>query len=251
MNSRRLIYSPGIQLILIDQTTRNAIQPVQFFRTIGTLGFPEWVTRGGVTPRPLFPVHPNQRTSPDWAGSCRARSSKTGGHALMKSHLHQRRSGFSSAAHLGWRDSAQSLNKMRTRGRRVKAIAEILGLVGHQSFAEFHDAHGVRWYAVIGKDEFSDPEIAAADNSPDRKTLLVWLDESALLNVAPTADPLARLRIIKHSILAVDFMFDLEIARVRSIPMALQRHPHGSIIHLDLPPTLTAIIFEPLNALCR
>jgi hypothetical protein len=27
-------------------------------------------------------------------------------------------------------------------------------------------------------------------------------------------------------------MFDLEIARVRSIPMALQRHPHGSIIHL-------------------
>jgi hypothetical protein len=31
-------------------------------------------------------------------------------------------------------------------------------------------------------------------------------------------------------------MFDLEIARVRSIPMALQRHPHGSIIHLTLPP---------------
>jgi hypothetical protein len=43
------------------------------------------------------------------------------------------------------------------------------------------------------------------------------------------------LRIIKHSILAVDFMLDLEIARVRSIPMALQRHPHGSIIHLNLP----------------
>jgi hypothetical protein len=29
-------------------------------------------------------------------------------------------------------------------------------------------------------------------------------------------------------------MFDLEIARVRSIPMALQRHPHGSIIHLNI-----------------
>jgi hypothetical protein len=38
-------------------------------------------------------------------------------------------------------------------------------------------------------------------------------------------------------------MFDLEIARVRSIPMALQRRPHGSIIHLNLPPT-------PLNSLC-
>src|SRR6266404_9481327 len=140
---------------------------------------------------------------------------------------------------------------MLTRGRRVKPIGEILRFVGHQSFAEFHDAHRVRWLAVIGQYEFSDPEIAAADNSPDRKTLLIWLDESALLNVVPAADPLARLRIVKHSILAVDFMFDLEITRVRSIPMALQRHPHGSIIHLNLPPSLPAVISGPLNSLCR
>src|SRR5712692_5702687 len=134
---------------------------------------------------------------------------------------------------------------MRTGGCRVKPIGEILRFVGHQSFAEFHDANGVRWYAVIGKYEFSDPEIAAADNSPDRKTLLVRLDCSALLNVVPAADPLARLRIVKHGILAVDFMFDLEIARVRSIPMALQRHPHSSIIHLNLPPTLPATVRRP------
>jgi hypothetical protein len=31
-------------------------------------------------------------------------------------------------------------------------------------------------------------------------------------------------------------MFDLEIARVRSIPMALQRRPRSSIIHLNLHP---------------
>src|SRR4051794_38789375 len=139
---------------------------------------------------------------------------------------------------------------MRTGGCRVKPISEILRFVGHQSFAKFHDAHCVRRYAVIGKHEFSDPEIAAADNSSDRKTLLVWLNEATFLNVVPAANPLARLRIIKHSILAIDFMFDLEIARVRSIPMALQRHPHGSIIHLNLPPTLPAIISGPLNSLC-
>src|SRR5947209_10947235 len=110
---------------------------------------------------------------------------------------------------------------MCTRGCGFKSRSEILRFVGHQSFAEFHDAHRVRWYAVIGKYEFGDPEIAAADNSPDRKTLVVWLDESALLNVMPAADPLARLRIIEHGILAIDFMFDVEIARVRSIPMAL------------------------------
>src|SRR3979411_71959 len=138
---------------------------------------------------------------------------------------------------------------MRTRGCGVKPVGEILRFVDHQSFAEFHDAHRVRWYAVIGKHEFSDPEIAAADNSPDRETLLVWLDDAALLNVVPPADPLARLWIIKHSILAVDFVFDIEIARVRSIPMALQRHPHGSIIHLNLPPALPAIISGSLRRL--
>src|SRR5206468_8669842 len=117
---------------------------------------------------------------------------------------------------------------------------DILRLVGRQSVAEFHDADRVGWYAVIGQDEFGDPEIAAADNSPDRKTLPVRLDESALLNVVPAADPLARLRIIEHGILAVDFVFGLEIARVRGIPVALQRRPHGLIVHRNLPPTLPA-----------
>src|SRR4051812_44470697 len=84
-------------------------------------------------------------------------------------------------------DLAQPLDKMRTRGGRVKPVGEILRFVGHQSFAELHDAHRVRGYAVIGKHELSDPEIAAADNSPDRKALVVRLDEPALLNVAPAA----------------------------------------------------------------
>src|SRR6267154_454201 len=122
---------------------------------------------------------------------------------------------------------------MRTRGCGIKPVGEILRFVGHQSFAELHDAHRVRRYAVIGQYEFGDPEIAAADNSPDRKTLLVWLDEPALLNVVPAADPLARLRIIEHGILAVDFMFDLEIARVGSSPVALQGPPHSFILHLN------------------
>src|ERR1700730_14599500 len=123
---------------------------------------------------------------------------------------------------------------MRTRGCRVKPVGEILRFVDHQSFAKFHDAHRVRWYAVIGQHEFSDAEIATADNSPDRKALVVRLHESALSNIVPAADPLARLWIIKHGVLAIDFMFGLEIAGVRSLPMALQRRPHGSIVHLNL-----------------
>jgi hypothetical protein len=37
-----------------------------------------WVNRVGLTPRPLFPVHPNQRTSqdrPGWSVSCQKRKS--------------------------------------------------------------------------------------------------------------------------------------------------------------------------------
>jgi hypothetical protein len=82
---------------------------------------------------------------------------------------------------------------------------------------------------------FSNPEIAASNNSPDRKALLIWLDESTLLDVMPTADLLARLRINKHGILAVDFMLDIEIVSVRSIPVTLQRKPHGLIIHVNPP----------------
>src|SRR5580658_1150576 len=104
---------------------------------------------------------------------------------------------------------------MRTRGRWVKSVGEVLRLLGHQPFAELHDTDRKRRSAVIGKYELADPEIAAANNSLKRESLPVWLNKSALLNVMPTADLLAGLRIIKQSILAVDFMFDLEIARVR------------------------------------
>src|ERR1700679_1464417 len=116
---------------------------------------------------------------------------------------------------------------MRTRGCRVKPVGEILGFWGDQSLAKFHDAHSVRRYAVIAKYEFGDPEVAAADHPLDRKTLLVWLDGSALLNILPAADPLPRLRIIEHGVLPVDFVLNPEIARVRRIPMPFQRRSHG------------------------
>jgi hypothetical protein len=109
--------------------------------------------------------------------------------------------------------------------------------VSNQSFEELHDAHRVRRHAIIGKNEFGDPEIAATNHSPDHKALLVWLGGSALLNVVPAANSLARLRIIKHSIFTVDFVLGVEIARVRSIPMTLKRQPHGSIIHFVLLPS--------------
>src|SRR3569833_3698045 len=123
---------------------------------------------------------------------------------------------------------------MSTRGRRIKPIGEILRFMDDLPITEFHDAHRIGWNAIVSEYKFGDPEISAACHSPDRKSLFIWLNEPALLNVVPTANPLARLRIIKHRIFAIDFMFDLEVVRIRSVPMALQQFPHGPIIHLGL-----------------
>src|SRR4051812_16334552 len=110
---------------------------------------------------------------------------------------------------------------MRARRCGVKPVCKILRFVGYQSVAEFHDADRIRRHAVIAEHELSDPELAAADNSPDRKALGVGLDGSALLDVVPSADPLARLRVIKHGVIVVDFVLGRKIDRVRSLPMAL------------------------------
>src|ERR1700710_2734957 len=66
-----------------------------------------------------------------------------------------------------------SLPQMRTRSARRETGGGKLRFVGHASVAEFHDAHRVGRHAVIAEYEFGDPEIAAADHPPDRKTLFV------------------------------------------------------------------------------
>src|SRR5277367_312604 len=56
---------------------------------------------------------------------------------------------------------------------------------------ELHDAHGVGRLAIICQDEFGDPKIAAANDSPDSKPLLVRLTGALALYVASTAGSLA------------------------------------------------------------
>jgi hypothetical protein len=56
---------------------------------------------------------------------------------------------------------------------------------------ELHDADGVGRLAVIGQDEFGDPEITAANNSSDGKPLFARLTRTLALYVASTAGALA------------------------------------------------------------
>ena len=57
--------------------------------------------------------------------------------------------------------------------------------------AELHDAHGVGRLAVIREDEFGDPKIAAANDSPDSKPLFARLTGALALYVGSTAGSLA------------------------------------------------------------
>src|SRR5262249_11926199 len=94
--------------------------------------------------------------------------------------------------------------------------------------------------------ELGDPEVAAADHAADREALPVRLDPAALLDVAPAANALARLRIIEHGVLAIDVMLDLEVAGVGGRPMTLQRRAYGSIVHRHLLP-IFACACSPRN----
>src|SRR5271157_3126949 len=52
---------------------------------------------------------------------------------------------------------------------------------------ELHNAHGVGRLAVVCQDEFGDPKLAAANDSPNRKPLFVRLTSPLALYVASPA----------------------------------------------------------------
>src|SRR6202166_2443326 len=70
-------------------------------------------------------------------------------------------------------------------------IRKVLCLPRNLVAPELHDAHGVGRLAVIGQDEFGDPKVAAANDSPDSKPLFARLTSALVLYVSSTAGSLA------------------------------------------------------------
>src|SRR5271155_6127200 len=58
--------------------------------------------------------------------------------------------------------SFHSLNPTRARGSGFERVGKVLGLAGHFAILELHDAQRIGRPAVIGEDEFRDPEVARA-----------------------------------------------------------------------------------------
>src|SRR6266403_4497205 len=127
------------------------------------------------------------------------------------------------------------LDPLSARGPRLEGIAEVLGLTSHLPVSEFHDAHRVRWQAVVRKDEFSDPKVGSTEYASHRKALLVRLRKTRCLNIASTVDSLSGLRVLKHGIVAVNLVLCLEIIRVRSCPVTIQSRSNGLVFIHGLP----------------
>src|SRR5215469_4075993 len=117
----------------------------------------------------------------------------------------------------GGQGSRRPFDPLRPRRSRRKQIAEILGLARHLAVEKLHDAHGIGWPPIIGQDIFGDPEITRADDLP------------------PPADALARLRIFEHRVLSVNLMLPLEVVRIGSGPVAIQRRADLSLVHVRPP----------------
>src|SRR6185503_2821513 len=87
--------------------------------------------------------------------------------------------------------SRDPLNQLAPPGWRLEGVCKVLRLSRYHVTSELHDAHCVRRLTVIGQNEFSDPEIAAANDSLDRKSLFARLTRALILYVAPAAGALS------------------------------------------------------------
>src|SRR5215831_9976094 len=132
-----------------------------------------------------------------------------------------------------WTGHLHSLDPLGTRWSRLKRVTEILGLADNLFILKFHDTHRIRWLPIVSEDEFGHPEIGSTNNSPHSKSLVVRLRHSRRLNSVAAANPLARLRILKHRVLSVNLMFGIEIvgetakycASYRSLRLGSQSSP--------------------------
>src|SRR5208337_2830423 len=93
--------------------------------------------------------------------------------------------------------SSHSLDPLRARGSGLERVGKVLGLAGHLAIPELHDAHRIGRPAVIGEDEFRDPEVARADDATHREALRVRLRDARGPDVVPAPDALARLRVFE------------------------------------------------------
>src|SRR6201987_867355 len=127
-----------------------------------------------------------------------------------------------------------------------ECIRKVLCFPRNLVVPELHDPHGVGRLAVICEDEFGDPKITAANDSPDSKPLFARLTSALVLYVASTAGSLAGLRVFQHRVLVIDAMLRFKIIGIGRRPMLIQCRTDLLISHARILLLLLLIVhLEP------
>src|SRR5689334_10451755 len=127
--------------------------------------------------------------------------------------------------------SSNPLDQMGARRSRLERVAKVLGLASDLAIHELHDAHRIGRLAVIGEDEFRDPEVALAKDSAHREALAVRLCGARGLDVVPAPDALARLRVLEQCVLSVYVVLNVEVICVRGGPVTIECLSNLILIH--------------------
>src|ERR1700722_4455862 len=136
---------------------------------------------------------------------------------------------------------SHAFDQMGARRSRLEGVTEVLCLAGDLAIQKLHDAHRIGRLAIIGEDEFRNPEIAAADNAAHTEALRVRLCGTRGLDVVPPPDAFARLRVLEHGILSVYVVFTLKIICIGRGPMVVQRLADRVLTHGGAP--LSRLLF--------
>src|SRR5271165_2475959 len=131
--------------------------------------------------------------------------------------------------------SPHPLNPLRARRSWLERVAKVLGLAGHLAIQKLHDAHRVGRPAVIGEDEFRDPEVARADDSAHREALGLRLRDTRGLYVVPAPDALARLRVFEQCVISVYVVLNVKVVCIRRGPVAVECLSNFILIHRPTP----------------
>src|SRR5206468_1536537 len=86
---------------------------------------------------------------------------------------------------------------------------------------DLHDADRMRRQTVVGDHALADPEPPGALNPAHGEVTLGGVAAALRLNPRPTAEALARLRVVEDRAVGVDRMLELEVAGLRGVPVLL------------------------------
>jgi hypothetical protein len=110
--------------------------------------------------------------------------------------------------------------------------------MGDQSAVKFHNADHVRRLAIICQHQFCDPKIICAQDAFNVEPLFVRLSDPCKLDLPPAADSFSRLRIIEYCIIAINFMFGCEVARIGCRPVTFESGANIQTCHQNHPDRL-------------